>query len=384
VFGQLRDLGCERGGDNVGSVGFGEPDEHHEPAVPLDQRRDHAGALAVEQVAFRVARHRSVGGLGDHGRDVALAGVRCLASGAPDTALHPHVASQLFAQRTPGLHEQRQVDRLVRHPHLRVVGELQDQPTRDLLRRPAQLELGFDGLPQTRTPGELGDLRSAHVADRRPIRSTRPIDRAAAVAGHLSRHRRWRSGEPASDDTQRLTRHQTTRDLLPLSCRQPQRRPDRLPCRRSHQPLHRPVDRVPRSRHLLNEPPERRTLRDQFRNPFPLPSRQPLHRASSIRRTRSRRMLLSPPEASPRFVRHASWPGPQPHVRHRGVGEERPTPKDSPNFSLTLTPPLTWAGGPRTGARLSQTGAGAAVLLGRDPRFLCSLGANGVCSHRGS
>jgi hypothetical protein len=115
------------------------------------------------------------------------------------------------------------------NPHLRVVGKLQDQPTRDLLRRPTQPELRFDGLPQTRTLGELGDLRSAHVADRRSIRSTRPIDRAAAVTGHLPRHRRWSSGEPASDDTQRLTRRQTTRDLLPLSPTQPQRRPYRLP-----------------------------------------------------------------------------------------------------------------------------------------------------------
>jgi hypothetical protein len=160
------------------------------------------------------------------------------------------------------------------------------------------LELGFDGVPQTRTLGELGDLRSAHVADRRRIRSTRPLDRAAAVAGHLSRHRRWSSGEPASDDTQRLTRGRTTRDLLPLSCRQPQRRPDRLPCRRSHQPLHRPLDHTPRSRHLLKEPPQRRTLRDQLPNPYPLPSRQPPHRASPMRRTRSKRMMLSPPEAS--------------------------------------------------------------------------------------
>jgi hypothetical protein len=39
-----------------------------------------------------------------------------------------------------------------------------------------------------------------------------------------------------------------------------------------------PVDRVPRSRHLRKEPPQRRTRRDQFRNPFPLPSRQSLHK----------------------------------------------------------------------------------------------------------
>jgi uncharacterized protein len=31
--------------------------------------------------------------------------------------------------------------------------------------------------------------------------------------------------------------------------------------------------------------------------------------------------------------------------------------KDSPNFALTLTPPLTWAGGPRTGAGCPRPGA---------------------------
>jgi hypothetical protein len=91
VFGQLGERGGERGGDNVGSVGLGEPDEQHEPAVALDQRRNHAGALAVEEVAFRKGVDRPVLGLGrsltdvDHRRDVALAVVRCLASGAPHT-----------------------------------------------------------------------------------------------------------------------------------------------------------------------------------------------------------------------------------------------------------------------------------------------------------
>ena len=53
----------------------------------------------------------------------------------------PQIAGQFLAQRTARLHEQRQIDRLVRHAHLRLVGELLHQPTRDLLRRPPQLEL---------------------------------------------------------------------------------------------------------------------------------------------------------------------------------------------------------------------------------------------------
>jgi hypothetical protein len=40
VFGQLGDLGCQRGGDDICPVVLGEPDEHHEPAVPLHQRGD--------------------------------------------------------------------------------------------------------------------------------------------------------------------------------------------------------------------------------------------------------------------------------------------------------------------------------------------------------
>ena len=88
-------------------------------------------------------------------------------------------------------------------------------------------------------------------------------------------------------------------------------------------PLHRPVDRVARSRHLLNEPPERRTRRDQFRNPFPLPSRQSLHKASSIRRTRSRRMFLSPLRPAPLW----SDPAAQPYkngASHADPSHERP------------------------------------------------------------
>ena len=55
----------------------------------------------------------------------------------PRPALHPagpQVRCQLTLERTAGLHEQGQIDRLVRHPHLRLVGEGPDQPAGDLLR----------------------------------------------------------------------------------------------------------------------------------------------------------------------------------------------------------------------------------------------------------
>jgi hypothetical protein len=76
-----------------------------------------------------MARHRPVLGLGRPLADVERPPELALAVG-DRVAQRPaggvaaaQVAGQLLAQRTSGLHEQRQVDRLVRHAHLRVVGE---------------------------------------------------------------------------------------------------------------------------------------------------------------------------------------------------------------------------------------------------------------------
>ena len=43
------------------------------------------------------------------------------------------ILCELLAQRPPGLDVQRQVDRLVRHPHLRIAREGRWQPPSDLL-----------------------------------------------------------------------------------------------------------------------------------------------------------------------------------------------------------------------------------------------------------
>jgi hypothetical protein len=124
--------------------------------VPLDERGHGAPPVAIEEITFPVTRHRPVIGLGrplaDMHRtpDLALAVADRL--GVTDWAAHrpprPQIRRQLLAQRAASLHEQRQVDRLVRHPHLRLVGKRHRQPTRDLPGRPAQLELRLDHRPQ--------------------------------------------------------------------------------------------------------------------------------------------------------------------------------------------------------------------------------------------
>ena len=94
----------------------------------------------------------------------------------------PQIARQFLTQRTARLHEQRHIDRLVRHAHLRIVGELFHQPTRDLLRRPPQLELGLHRRPQSWAGRQLRRLRATHPTHRGLVRTTRPIATTTTIA----------------------------------------------------------------------------------------------------------------------------------------------------------------------------------------------------------
>jgi hypothetical protein len=64
-------------------------------------------------------------------RDCHRGIARLRAAADPSSA---QMSGELGAQHRRGLHEQRGVDRLVRHPHRRIVRELGDQPAADLLR----------------------------------------------------------------------------------------------------------------------------------------------------------------------------------------------------------------------------------------------------------
>jgi hypothetical protein len=89
-----------------------------------------------------------------------------MAFGPPRRVLEAQIAGQFLTQGAAGLHEQRQIDRLVRHAHLRIVWERFHQPTRDLGGRPTQLEFRFYNSPQTlayirgRDQGALIDMNA--------------------------------------------------------------------------------------------------------------------------------------------------------------------------------------------------------------------------------
>ena len=106
-----------------------------------------------------------------------------MAAGPAGRVSRPQIAGQFLAQRAAGLHEQRQIDRLVRHAHLRIVRELFHQPTRDLLRRPPQLELRLHRPPATahRPPASTA---SGGASDAPP---PCPRDTLDSAADHRSR-----------------------------------------------------------------------------------------------------------------------------------------------------------------------------------------------------
>jgi hypothetical protein len=112
--------------------------KHHEPGLALDERRDRAHVFAEDQVSFPVTRYGTIVGLNrafadvDRATQLALAVHHRVAERSPVGAARPQEPGQFLAESALGLHEQRQVDRLVRHAHLRVVGEVLAEPAGDL------------------------------------------------------------------------------------------------------------------------------------------------------------------------------------------------------------------------------------------------------------
>ncbi len=188
----------ERVGDHISGVTGRQSDEHHEATGSLDQGRDGADALAEDEIAFPMSRNGTVVGFCGSFADVdqvadlplTVANVLWVCGRPTAGTSRAEIAGQLFAQRAAGLHEQRLIDRLVRHAHLRIVGELAHQPTRDLLRRPPQLELRFHDRSQPRTHHQLRRPRPTRPTQRGPVSSTRPIRTPTPVPRDLTQHRR--------------------------------------------------------------------------------------------------------------------------------------------------------------------------------------------------
>jgi hypothetical protein len=145
------------------------------------------------------------------------------AAGAPG----PQTARKVRAQGAAALHEQRLVDRLVRHPHLRIVRVIVPQPGRDLLGRPPRREEGFHGRSKAPVPGELGGPCSTGPAIATRLGQPGPIAPPAAVGTDLTRDRRGRPAQPGGDRPVRLAGTQPPADLLTLRERQAMRRADR-------------------------------------------------------------------------------------------------------------------------------------------------------------
>lgn len=121
--------------------------------------------------------------------------------------------AQLAPQRPTRLDEQRQIDRLVRDPHRRIILVGPAQPLRNLLRRPPTLKLLLHDPAQPRVERELRQLRTTRTLPRRPLSTLRAVAPATAVAVDLPRDRRVRTTNRPPDRPKALTARQPARNL---------------------------------------------------------------------------------------------------------------------------------------------------------------------------
>ena len=199
------------------------------------------------------------GALADHHlrADVPARAVSGASARDPQRPAGPQARDQLALERASALHVERLVDRLVRDPHRRIIGELELEPLGDLLRAPRahpppvlsarlvaalprprdrpcrgravrQAHLAREALlhvlTQPRVGSELGRLGPPRDQLGLPLRHRRPVLELVAprrgVAPQLPRDRRRRAPQPprglAHPDPLRLQ----DRDLLALRKRQ--------------------------------------------------------------------------------------------------------------------------------------------------------------------
>ncbi len=111
-------------------------------------------------------------------------------------------------------------DRLVAHAHLRPGRVVLGQPTRDLLRRPVQFELGRHERPQRRPDRQQTRLRPPRPSPSPVVRIHRPVTTPTTVSRDLPADRRDRPTQTPPDQSVRLLARQASRDLFPLLERQ--------------------------------------------------------------------------------------------------------------------------------------------------------------------
>ena len=239
-----------------------EVQQHREPCRALDEGADRGTTQPEDQVSFPMAGHGPVVRLGRALADEDLVGDERLAPALRACARHPQcpagpqACGQLALQRTPALHVERLVDRLVADAHAPVIRVVEPQTLSDLLRaprprpasalpRPVPAPLPRHGRPghrgaarsddgpgepfphigpQRRTRRELRPLRTTRCPLRVPLRGGRPVIQVAAprrrVAPQLARDRRCRPSRTTCDLPHAETSRPPQRDLLPLGERQ--------------------------------------------------------------------------------------------------------------------------------------------------------------------
>src|SRR6185436_19850939 len=94
-------------------------------------------------------------------------------------------------------------DGLVGHVQALIVREGLLQPTRDLLRRPVELQLLRDPALQRLLLGQLAVLRTPGESPCLSVSLARPVRVSAPVSLDLARDRRWRTSKPPRDAPQR-------------------------------------------------------------------------------------------------------------------------------------------------------------------------------------
>jgi hypothetical protein len=236
--------------------------QHREPGGAFDERADRRTVHAEDEVAFPVARNRSIVGFGgsfaDHdlGRDELLAAPACARSWHAQRPAGSQASDELAFERPSSLDVERLVDGLVGDPHGLIIGEIDLKSIRDLLRAPClrpapvgaatvtaadeahlrarrRLTVGSSDLssqailhviPQPIVRHELRDLRTTRAPLGMPLRGRRPIRHLVAarrrVATQLSRDRPRVTPETTADLTHTDILRMQQCDLLALGERQ--------------------------------------------------------------------------------------------------------------------------------------------------------------------
>ena len=114
----------------------------------------------------------------------APAGVRALAATTRSTGAQR--IGQLRLQAATALQVERRGDRLVRHPPVWLIGILQAQPVRDLLRGVSQPQSPLDLPRELPIDRETTGLRAARTTACRTLRNGRPVAAATTVTGDLA------------------------------------------------------------------------------------------------------------------------------------------------------------------------------------------------------